>query len=92
MTASVTRFPRGVPCPIWRCIGRQSVRAAACSAPLMTSAAWECKLSLLCHQRLLRSVTSRVSLMARSRCSPPMAYLSQQRSSRCTTVFGPMET
>eukprot|EP00959_Pyramimonas_sp_CCMP1952_P158493 3315000-Pyramimonas_sp.AAC.1 len=42
ITASVTRFPRGVPCPIWACIGHQSVRAAACSAPLMTSAAWAC--------------------------------------------------
>eukprot|EP00959_Pyramimonas_sp_CCMP1952_P307749 6440876-Pyramimonas_sp.AAC.1 len=67
MTASVTRFPRGVPCPIWGCLGRQSVRAAACNAPLITSAAWECGLSLLCHQRLLRSVSSRASLIARSR-------------------------
>eukprot|EP00959_Pyramimonas_sp_CCMP1952_P414902 8693112-Pyramimonas_sp.AAC.1 len=41
MTASVTRFPRGVPCPIRGCIGRQSVRAAACSALLITSAVSE---------------------------------------------------
>eukprot|EP00959_Pyramimonas_sp_CCMP1952_P359749 7532653-Pyramimonas_sp.AAC.1 len=76
MTASVTRFPRGVPCPIWACSGRQSVRAAACSAPLLTSAAWACGLSLVCHQRLLRSPSFRMSLIARSRWSPPMVAFS----------------
>eukprot|EP00959_Pyramimonas_sp_CCMP1952_P402597 8436543-Pyramimonas_sp.AAC.1 len=33
---------------------------------------------------------SRASLMARSRWSPPMVALSQRRSSRCATVFGPI--
>eukprot|EP00959_Pyramimonas_sp_CCMP1952_P168800 3526628-Pyramimonas_sp.AAC.1 len=35
---------------------------------------------------------SRASLMARSRWSPPMVALSQRRSSRRITVFGPIAT